>query len=115
MGKHTQDTWKLVELSEPTDDWIASSFVIRTDQAPSGIAVTVGGLGIEEEEANAHLILAAPDLFEALKALTPPAPGALAHCHSDICPQSECAHCQRILAAHAAIAKALNQPYPVAK
>jgi hypothetical protein len=47
-----------------------------------------------------------PELAEVINALehvVPPMPSADAPCHRDICPQSECAHCQRVKTAHEAI------------
>jgi hypothetical protein len=52
------------------------------------------------------LVLAAADLLAALKDITPALPPADAICHVGICPQDRCANCRRIMAAHAAIAKA---------
>lgn len=65
--KHTKGTWDLIPFDPHLSDWTGASFVIRNDQhAPGGIAVTIGGVGAEEE-ANARLIAAAPDLLKALK------------------------------------------------
>lgn len=61
-----------------------------------------GGEGV----ANARLIAAAPDLLAALQEVTPSMPPADAPCHAGIVPQNQCAHCQRIARAHAAIATA---------
>jgi hypothetical protein len=41
--------------------------VIKARSAPGGIALTLRGLGEIEEDANAHLIAAAPELLEALQ------------------------------------------------
>lgn len=49
-------------------DWQQGQFVIEAGEARGGVAVTIGGLGEEEEEANARLLAAAPDLLEALEA-----------------------------------------------
>lgn len=62
---YTKGPWELVELSEPSDV-MSGSFVIRADEAPGGLAHTIGGLGGEERE-NAKLLLAAPELLEALE------------------------------------------------
>lgn len=53
-----------------------------------------------------HACNAYPDLLAALKDMTPPMPLSDARCHIGIVPQSECHYCQRVAAAHAAIAKA---------
>lgn len=67
--EHTQGPWELVILTSPLEDWSASRFVIRSEQAPGGIAFTIGGVGAEEE-ANARLIVAAPELLKALRAIS---------------------------------------------
>lgn len=59
-----------------------------------------------EAEATARLMVAAPNLLAALKAITPPIPHWDAICHAGICTQGACAHCRRIIAAHRAIAQA---------
>lgn len=64
--EHTKGPWELISLSSKLDDWTGASLVIRNEYAPGGIAVTIGGVG-DEEEANARLIAAAPDLLEAVK------------------------------------------------
>ena len=59
--KHTGGDWELVEASNTLGD-----FFIRSSEAPGGIAVLVRGLGKEEEEANARLLLAAPEMLDSL-------------------------------------------------
>lgn len=63
-AKWTQGEWELV--SHPPLEWMQGRFSIRSSEAPGGICTTIGGLG-SEEEANAKLFLAAPDLLRALK------------------------------------------------
>ena len=62
-GKHTPGTWiaKRMRNGETNGDFDIDSV--------SGhfIAESIGGMDIEEEEANAHLIAAAPELLDALK------------------------------------------------
>jgi hypothetical protein len=59
MGKPTEGPWEKVILERPLADWTAAQFVIRAKRAPGAIAIIMGGLGREEEEANADLIVAA--------------------------------------------------------
>lgn len=70
----TQSTlgpWEIVKLDSPLDDWSGAQFVIRSPvNAPGGIAMIMGGLGLVEETANAALIAAAPAMFKALDAAT---------------------------------------------
>ena len=68
MRKYTAGPWKLVDLGISIIDLIDGRFVIKAQEAPGGIGHTIGGLGLEEE-ANARLIAAAPELLEALKPL----------------------------------------------
>ncbi len=65
--KHTPGEWESIQLTEPMGNTWRSKFVIKSDKAPGGIAVTIGGLGEVEEEANARLIASAPELLGALK------------------------------------------------
>jgi hypothetical protein len=58
--KNTKGPWTLFEADTPFAEW-SGKFAVRAEQAPGGIAVTIGGLG-EEEEANALLICEAPNL-----------------------------------------------------
>jgi hypothetical protein len=52
------------------DDWTGSRYVVRSAKhAPGGIAVIMGGLGDAEEQANAHLVAASPQLLATLKEL----------------------------------------------
>ena len=62
-SKHTPGDWTIRELTRNG----IGNFLIDAPTAPGGIAITVGGLG-DEEPANARLIVAAPDLLEALEA-----------------------------------------------
>lgn len=56
--------------------------------------------------ANAYLIASAPKLLKALKALTPPMPRADSLCHVGLVAQQDCVYCNRVRAAHEAIAEA---------
>lgn len=58
---HTAEPWEIVELDSPTEDWTGSSFVIKSPEAPGGVAITIGGVGIEERS-NAVLIKNAPSM-----------------------------------------------------
>jgi len=60
----------------------------------------------EDALAIARLIAAAPTLLAALKDITPTMPPMNATCHVGMTTQDKCAHCRRIAAALAAIAKA---------
>jgi hypothetical protein len=64
---HTATPWEIVELEKPMEPF--GSFIIRAPEAPGGIAVTINGLG-DEERANAHLMGAAAEMYEALKAFS---------------------------------------------
>ena len=62
----TEGEWTLLKAATPLADW-AGSYIIRSPEAPGGIAVTIGGLGMEEED-NARLLAAAKKLLEACQA-----------------------------------------------
>ena len=64
MGKHTQDPWEAAARGDYTDFGGNSRVILGGDRR---IAV-VQHRGDDEDEANAYLIAAAPDLAEALKA-----------------------------------------------
>ena len=66
MSKHTAGPWESVDLGTSIIDLIGGRFVIKAQEAPGGIGHTIGGLGLEEE-ANARLIAAAPEMAEILK------------------------------------------------
>lgn len=92
-AKHTPGPWHVAtggQQIRSARDQIARTWMMRRGECV----------------ANAHLIAAAPDLLAALQEITPAMPPADAPCHVGIVPQSQCAHCQRIARAHAAIAKA---------
>jgi hypothetical protein len=66
---HTPGPYRLVILDAKLDDWTGARYVIRSDKhAPGGVAAIIGGTGEQEERANAHLFLVAPDLLEACRA-----------------------------------------------
>lgn len=52
---------------------------------------------------------AAPELVEALQAMTPSMPPKDAPCHLGICSQEKCGFCSRIATARAALTKAGGQ------
>jgi hypothetical protein len=64
MNEYTPGPW----ISRPI---LGENFraAIKARTAPGGIALTLRGLGEIEEDANARLIAAAPELLEALKAI----------------------------------------------
>ena len=67
MSKHTPGPWKYgAELSSRTGEWLIS-FDAGNRGRGIGIAETRPGSG--QEEANARLIAAAPELLEALEEL----------------------------------------------
>jgi hypothetical protein len=69
MPNFTPEPWEMIELTQPHDDWTGTRFVIRAPKdAPGGIAALIG-MGYDEERANAHLLLAAPELLAALEML----------------------------------------------
>jgi hypothetical protein len=65
--KSTPGPWQKVELIAPLDDWTGARFIIRAPRAPGGVAIVLGGLGKEEEEANADLIIAAANAAQERK------------------------------------------------
>ncbi len=65
MSKHTQGPWKYgIELSSRSKEWLIS-FDAGYRGRGIGIAETKAGSG--QEEANARLISAAPELLDALE------------------------------------------------
>ena len=57
--KHTPAPWKIFRQDE--------DLIIINESSRPSIADITGGNGLEEDEANAKLIAAAPELLEALK------------------------------------------------
>ena len=72
----TGGKWEVSQLSKPMDNFTGSQFIIRSPEAPGGVAVVMGGLGKAEEEANALLMARAPrmaaELFRALAVISNP-------------------------------------------
>jgi hypothetical protein len=63
--KFTKGPIEVVGLDVPMNDWTGSQFILRQPKnAPGGVAVIIGGLGEEEERANANLYAASPDAFD---------------------------------------------------
>lgn len=98
---HTPGPWVLTETR-------GQRYVRAASDVPGIIAIAsiCKRGGYSETAANAALIVAAPDLLEALEENTPTAPGPKGLCHVGICHEAECGNCQRIARARAAIAKA---------
>lgn len=72
---HTPGPYQLVILDEPLSDWTGARFVIRQfKHAPGGVAVIIGGVGEQEERANALLFQKAPELLAALREAAHPEP-----------------------------------------
>jgi hypothetical protein len=69
MKRPTAGPWEKITLAGSLDDWTGARFVIRAPGAPGGLAIIMGGLGSEEEEANADLIVAAAKDDETLEYL----------------------------------------------
>jgi hypothetical protein len=68
MPGFTAQPWELTELPGALADWTGARFVIRAPNgAPGGLAAIMGGLGAEEEQANAHLLRTAPEMYAALE------------------------------------------------
>jgi hypothetical protein len=69
--KHTNGEWELLPIKYVIGKISINDcgFFIRSPKAPGGIAVTIGGLGKKEEEANARILLAAPKFYKACKKL----------------------------------------------
>lgn len=63
---YTKGKWTIKETSASITDPLFS----HTDVVSGGIRIAVAvGIGSDESRANAHLIAAAPDMYEALKAI----------------------------------------------
>jgi hypothetical protein len=67
MADPTKGPWEILRLSGSLDDWTGSSIVIRAKGAPGGVCIIMGGLGPDEELANAHLIAASLEMLRVLK------------------------------------------------
>lgn len=68
----TEGKWELLPILTTVKTIHRASlgkFLIRAPKAPGGIAVTIGGLGDEEEWANARLLVASRRLLDACRAL----------------------------------------------
>jgi hypothetical protein len=52
----TRAPWGVKEFNERLTEWSGAKFVVNGPGAPGGIALIIGGLGEEEERANAELI-----------------------------------------------------------
>jgi hypothetical protein len=65
--KFTPGPIEVLDLKEHMKDWTGSRFVLRAPEAPGGVALIIGGLGEEEERANADLYAAAPGMHKVLE------------------------------------------------
>lgn len=65
----------------------------------------------EEQEANARLMAAAPELLEVAKRVASRLPPEDGPCHVGITTQENCAHCRRILAVVALVNKIEGREY----
>lgn len=111
MSKYTPGPWIYDAHDGAFYIFTAANLEMVADADPDdiGIARMRGvGRGVEdhEQEANARLIAAAPELLDSLIEITPPVPPEDAPCHRGMVSQLECGHCQRIMRAHARIKKA---------
>lgn len=52
----TKAPWGVKEFNQRLPEWSGAKFVVIGPGAPGGIALVIGGLGEEEERANAELI-----------------------------------------------------------
>ena len=66
MNSYTKGEWK---LAKGRRDQIMTNNGILIAQMPSYIRGSAGHVPVKETEANANLIAAAPDMYEALKGL----------------------------------------------
>jgi hypothetical protein len=83
--------------------------VAGKDKAGAFVFWTYNGVGFRSAMPNldtARKAAAGPELYDALKEITPPMPEVDALCHLNICPQRECAICGEIKVALEALAKA---------
>ncbi len=113
---HTPGPWKAEFSEDGGYDCMTDAWMVKADTKPFIVAVVdCSGYGqtprnreyqTEHAKADAALIAAAPDLLAALKALRPIVPPIDGLCHRHICEPSECAYCQQMRQAVAAIAKA---------
>jgi hypothetical protein len=95
MSKHTLGPWEIGGVFD--NDGIPEIVIIHKAAAGNlGVATALGGL--RAQEANAHLIAAAPDLLEALKAIVKSL--------DDQDDEGLIEHAQQMIDARAAIAKA---------
>ncbi len=74
MSKHTRGPWEVVTQKQSRDGLIDASVSVRTaDNSHRSICFQVGPLrsstlaGLKDNEANARLIAAAPELLDALR------------------------------------------------
>lgn len=59
----TPGPYTVSKFAKPLDEWSGVRYVIRAKTAPGGLAMMMGGLGEEEEAANARLHAAAVDMY----------------------------------------------------
>ena len=62
MSEYTKGPWKVYKMGR-------KSIIQATDQFNTWVCEVVSGIPSKEEESNAHLIAAAPDIHKALKKL----------------------------------------------
>ena len=110
MTEATPRPWRSGKATFDAETWAAFNkpgVVHDIVQRGQDVIAVVWGTddGALEDEANAALIAAAPDLIKALADFDFTMPPENAICHANLVPQSECANCKRIAAAIAALAK----------
>jgi hypothetical protein len=100
-ARHTSGPWLYGGY-----DWKTDRFrVTRGDGRTEFRLIFCDSEPFEVREANAKLMLAAPDLLAELKAFVPSVPAPDAMCHRGLVAQDQCSFCQRVIRAHALIAK----------
>lgn len=78
----------------------------KTDvESRFGRIAQVGQLNAPEAIANARLIAAAPELYDALCEIASYCPPENGLCHQDICTQDKCGHCKPYLLARDLLAR----------
>lgn len=58
--QHSREPFEVIELDQPMNDWTGAQFIVRSESAPGGIAVFIGGLGRDEEKSKRSPLQSGP-------------------------------------------------------